>query len=532
MQNTLHFKDTLIKEARLLSLTKSDCDLFILAQANTLTYQQLAATGLHGISTTGGRLSLKKLTEQGYITGKTLPNTNRVRYFILTAKGKTRLEKIFSSTFLSTKQIDLDRKPPTSQQQLPHRIHTNDLYFAYLSCPYLENLPVWQLETRYQAASEKQQTPRCDGLLETGYCNYYIELDNRTQGDAALENKLSQYMDSDLFLGKNTMKNALVFTLNTEVKSPPIKKPPYSVYRILLKAIRIWRALEAEQNKTIHFSVFCDIVENGSYPYLCLLSGNDKMILRNLCRQYPDISLNDAVLMKKEFLYDTSLQDERASNQDALFLKRLKQKFYSILDNRHYATLHYRIRQGMRLYAIPNHRLADNIPFLFQEEYRLQLWFPQILFHMGLQNLEAWKYNPSRYLSDTGELRFFFYNTFDNTDSSQSVIIFEDIVHDLGGRERVRFFLRKHRKELDCLFILLVSDRKDAVQFMSEMSNILQKPENAYVHICFLDKKADLYQTPAMQNAYFKKEKLWLPTMIDFDDFTGQLSLTERSDLY
>ncbi|MDE6748679.1 MAG: hypothetical protein K2K21_06415 [Lachnospiraceae bacterium] len=48
------------------------------------------------------------------------------------------------------------------------------------------------------------------------------------------------------------------------------------------------------------------------------------MILRNLCRQYPDISLNDAVLMKKEFLYDASLQDERASNQDALFYKRLK----------------------------------------------------------------------------------------------------------------------------------------------------------------------------------------------------------------
>ena len=189
MQNTLNFKDTLIKEACLLSLTKSDCDLFILAQANTLTYQQLSATGLHGISTTGGRLSLKKLTEQGYITGKTLPNTNRIRYFILTAKGKARLEKIFSNTFLRTKQIDLERRPPTSQQQLPHRIHTNDLYFAYLSCPHLENLPVWQLEARYQAASEKQQTPRCDGLLETGCGNYYIELDNRTQGDASIKTR-------------------------------------------------------------------------------------------------------------------------------------------------------------------------------------------------------------------------------------------------------------------------------------------------------------------------------------------------------
>ena len=45
MQNLPNFKDTLIKEARLLSLTKSDCDLFIIAQANTLTYQQLAAAG-------------------------------------------------------------------------------------------------------------------------------------------------------------------------------------------------------------------------------------------------------------------------------------------------------------------------------------------------------------------------------------------------------------------------------------------------------------------------------------------------------
>lgn len=164
--------------------------------------------------------------------------------------------------------------------------------------------------------------------------------------------------------------------------------------------------------------------------------------------------------MKKEFLYDTSLQEERASNQDALFLKRLKQKFYSILDNRHYATLHYRIRQGMRLYAIPNHRLTDNIPFLFQEEYRLQLWFPQILFHMGLQNFEAWKYNSSRYLSDTGELQFFFYNTFENTDSSQSVIIFEDIVHDLGGRERVRFFYgNTERYWTACLYCWFQTER-------------------------------------------------------------------------
>ncbi len=532
MQNTLSFKDTLIKEARLLSLTKSDCDLFILAQANTLTYQQLAATGLHGISSTGGRLSLKKLTEQGYITGKTLPNTNRVRYFILTAKGKSRLEKIFSTTFLHTAQIDLERRPPASQQQLPHRIHTNDLYFAYLSCPYLEQLPIWQLEVRYQTTSPRLQTPRCDGLLRTGYGNYYIELDNHTQGDAALENKLSQYMDTDLFLGRNAMENALVFTLNTDIKVPPVKKPPYSVYRILLKAVRIWQALEQEQHQTLHFSAFCDIVENSSSPYLCLLSGNDKMILRNLCRQYPDISLNDAILMKKGFLYDTSLQDERASHQDALFWKRLKQRFYGILDNRRYSTLHYRIRQGMRLYVIPNHRLKDNIPFLFKEEYHLQQWFPQILFHMGLQNLAAWQYHPSLCLADAGELRFFFYNTFENTGASQSVIIFEDIVHDLGGRERVRFFLRKHRKERDCLFILLVSDRKDAVLFLSEMSNILQKPENACVHVCFLDKTAALYHTPAVQNAYFKKENLWLPAMIDFDDFTGQLCLTERSELY
>ena len=53
-----NFKDTLIRESGLLSLSQGDCDLYLIGQARTITYRQLAATGLHGKTITGGRLKI------------------------------------------------------------------------------------------------------------------------------------------------------------------------------------------------------------------------------------------------------------------------------------------------------------------------------------------------------------------------------------------------------------------------------------------------------------------------------------------
>lgn len=533
IQNSSTFRNILIKEANLLSLSKSDCDLFIIAQANTITYQQLFNSGIHGVTLTGGRLSLKKLLDNGYVTDKVLPNS-RKKFFVLTFKGRLRLEKIFGNAFLSDLRLDLERKPPTSQQQLPHRIHTNDLYFFYISCPLLNRLPVWQLEVRYQSNLNKLQQPRCDGFLDTGHCHYYIEQDNCTQGDSALENKITQYMSSELFTSKNILTNTLIFTILTDLKAPPAKKSPYSVYRILLKAIRIWKMLEQETGCSLCFREFCRKFNNDTSLCLCLLSSNERNILRNLCRQHPDISLDEAAVMKQEYLYDTSFLEEQLIVKEGYFVKRLRQHFYKLLDDRSCATLQHRLRQGMHLYVLPNHNLLSNVPFLFQREYCLERWFPQILYHMGILNLEAWQYHPSLFLTGKNDSRFFFYNLFIFNESVRSIIIFEDIVHDLGGRERVRFFLRKNDTDVidTVLFILLVSCREDAIFFTEETEKLCEK--NKSVLICFLDKSTASFQSPFHANAYFKektaKEALWLPALIDHDDFTGELRLIERKD--
>lgn len=83
-----NFKETLIRESGLLSLSQSDCDLYLIGQARTITYRQLAITELHGKTVTGGRLSIKKLERDNYVTSRTLPGSGREKYYMLTAKGK------------------------------------------------------------------------------------------------------------------------------------------------------------------------------------------------------------------------------------------------------------------------------------------------------------------------------------------------------------------------------------------------------------------------------------------------------------
>ena len=43
---TNNLKQALLKEARLLSISQSDCDLFFIGQANTITYKPVSYTHL------------------------------------------------------------------------------------------------------------------------------------------------------------------------------------------------------------------------------------------------------------------------------------------------------------------------------------------------------------------------------------------------------------------------------------------------------------------------------------------------------
>ncbi|MDE5932544.1 MAG: hypothetical protein K2H40_08695, partial [Lachnospiraceae bacterium] len=448
----------------------------------------------------------------------------------LTAKGRRRVERLFGVVFLENMCIDLERRPPVSQQQLPHRIHTCDLYYTYLSNPFLDRLPLWWLEHPYREPEGVLLPPRCDGLLQTAYGTYYIEQDNCTQGEGALGNKLGQYMSAECFLGKGILCHTLIFTLYAETKERPVKKPPYSVYRILLKAIRVWKALEGECGKKLSFTTFCQQFEKNPSPSLLHLSATDRDVLKNLCLQHPDLKLEEMEQLKKSFLYDTSLEKDRDMERDTLFSKRLRQKFYPLPEAKEQASLQYRLRKGMHLYVLPNHRLCDYLPFAMQEEYLFKDFLQSLLFHMGLTDLEAWKYHSLFCFHDKGGKEYVFRSVF--TSGSGIRIAAEDAAHDLGGRERAACYLRHHEGREPVLFLLFVASREDAALFLDMLEPALRRPENNAANICFIDKSASLYLKPDTHAAYFRKQtqngSLWLPAMIDYDAFLDELHLMER----
>lgn len=527
---TSNLKQTLLKEAHLLSLSQSDCDLFLIGQANAVTYEQLAMTKIHGTTMTSGRLSLKKLEKDGYLTTKTMQGNSRIKYFFLTAKGRKRIERLFDKTFLEKMGFDLERRPPASQQQLPHRIHTGDIFFAFLSNPFLDCLPLWQLESPYKEPEGTLVPPRCDGLLKTTYGTYFIEQDNCTQGEGALGNKLSQYMSAECFLGNGILRHTLIFTLFSETREHPVKKPPYSVYRILLKATRVWKALEEECGKELSFTAFCIQFTGNPSPSLLHLSIHDKSILKNLCLQYPDLTLAEAEQLKKSFLYDTSAENDRGMERDILFHKRLRQKFYPLMADNEQSTLQYRLQKGMHLFVLPNHRLHDYLPYALQEEYHFADFLHRLLFHMGLNDLESWRYHTILECQDWNRSGYIFHNVF--VSDSGIRIIAEDAAHDLGGRERIMHYLKNHTDKSRTLFLLFVSSREDAALFLDLLDTALHRPENGNTDICFVDKSATLYRNPDSQNAYFRMQTqnslLWLPAMIEYDAFLAELHLLER----
>lgn len=525
-----NFKNTLLRESRLLSLSQGDCDLFFIGQANAITYRQLAMTKLHGNTTTSGRLSIKNLEKEGYVTSKILPGNTREKYYILTVKGRKRIERLFGSSFLEKMSLHLEKRPPLSQQQLPHRIHTGDIYFSYLSNRMMETLPIWQYEISYMFSPDETTSPRCDALLQTGHGAYYIEQDDSTQGTTALTVKINQYLKSDLFLGKRVFSNILIFTMHTSIRERPVCRPSFSIYRILLKTIRVWNALEKEMKESLDFNAFCMQFEKNTSPNLCHLSQNDRSILKNLCHQHPTLSLDEAKLLKNTFLYDNTQKENQCKEQDMPFFKRLQGKFYPLINSEKQATLCHRMRCGMRLLVLPNHRLADYLPFALWQEYHFSAFLQKILFHMGLHDLTAWSYLTYQTISEASDKNFLFYNTFSTENGA--MIIAEDIVHDLGGRERVRHYLATHTYKDRLLFLLFVASREDAILFYTEFSVFLSRKENLAINICFLDKSAELFEHPEKQYAYFPKKIpdgfLWLPCYLDYDPFFGELHLTER----
>ena len=121
MQSYTNFEKSLAQDARLFSLSKTDMDLFLLAQTGIITYQQLFLSRLHGTTEAAGRLSLKKLEKNGYIQARILSPQNQNKYFCLTPKGRKHLKTIFPASLLEHYQINPARRPPAGIHQHLHR---------------------------------------------------------------------------------------------------------------------------------------------------------------------------------------------------------------------------------------------------------------------------------------------------------------------------------------------------------------------------------------------------------------------------
>lgn len=533
MYQTTLFETLLIQKAGLLSLQKGDCDLLLIAQTNTITYAQLRASGIHGHTGTGGRLSLKKLETEGYLTAKTMSNSNNLKYYMLTSKGKKRVEKVFSAKFLADHGIDLDRRPPTSQFQLPHRINTSDLYCSYISCPVLKAFPSWVLEYGYTPPanpySEKEHPPRCDAKLEAAHHTYYIEQDNGTQGDAALEQKLKQYLNSSLFLGKSLKRNRLVFTTMSETKEKPAGKPPYTVYRLILKAIRIWDTIEKTSDSTYDFTAICKQIREGTHPAHTLLSGAESRVLQNLAIQYPSYTLADMAELKKKYLHDSTITDNKKSEQDAIFQKRLEMRFYRLAKDRENATLLYRLQQGMHLYVLPNHRIKDFLPYICKDDYGFSDRLLKLLYQIGIYNIECWRYSPLYQLKDSRDTSYWFSNVL--ASDTQDYIIFEDICHDIGGRARVRHFLSTHHGIDSVILLLFATGKQNSAQFFREIKSSWTRKENKALHLCFIDKTEDInkLEHSIPYCIHLQGDTIsFAPVDLDYDSYSEKIQIIER----
>ena len=149
---------------------------------------------------------------------------------------------------------------------------------------------------------------------------------------------------------------------------------------------------------------------------------------------------------------------------------------------------------------------------------------------MGLHDLSLWSYDACSAIAEPSGKSFLFYNVF--SAESGIRIIAEDIAHDLGGRERVKHYLEAHTRKDRILFLLFVASREDAVLFLEQLKQTIVRKENQGTGFCFLDKSSDLYEHPENHYSYFRKDiptgSLWLPAMLDYDAFLGELTLTER----
>ncbi|MDD3361809.1 MAG: replication-relaxation family protein [Hespellia sp.] len=461
MKSLSFFEKSLCDNARLFSLSKIQLDLFLLLQTNTLTYSQLFATRLHGNTEASARLAIKRLEKYGYVQSKILPSCNQTKYYCLTPKGRNLLKNFLTDDYLNAMHVDWERRPPSGNQQILHRIRTNDFYVQYISAPMSQPAP-WLLESALSSTdSASEMPPRCDGmLLSPSGSRYYIEQDNSTQSETILLKKVNQYAKCDIFSNPH---NTLVFCLAFHEKSSFADKPSFSIYKILLRFIKLWTILEEDYGMELDYEQFMQALNTSSLSRT--ISAGDLQTFRGLHLKHPDVdTLGDTVQLKRRYLHDTEHSETKGRALDLVFQKRLKSHFSRFYDNN--TNLYMNALQGISLFAVPNHRLSFYLPHIMPNEHMFSELFLDRLLHSGL-NIDGWVYQRPLAFTCSDQTPFYFRHGF--LHPVYGAIAVELPVVDLSATVRLMHYFKNAVLDSSLTLVLVLS--RDAISQFKKTIN-------------------------------------------------------------
>lgn len=519
-QMNTNFEKSLCKNARLFSLSKMHADLFLLLQTNTITYQQLSISKLHGHTEAAGRLSLKRLEKDGLIQSKKLPYPNQAKYYYLTSKGKNFLKELFPCELLEHFKVNWERRPPSGIQQIQHRIRTNDFYYAYVGLNESQPLP-WMLEhpLSSEKASFSDQVPRCDALLVSEYGEYYIEQDNSTQSENIILQKIEQYQKSGMFSGERE-NPVLIFCLAFPKKQPIGAKPSFSLYRILLRFTKLWALFEEEYKIELDYQQFIQVLETSALRKT--VSNNDMQNLRNLHALHPEMdTLSDATALKKAYLDDTAYFSAQVKEMDLLFQKRLKSHFKRI--HRGCSGLFAYALTGKPLFAVPNHRLPLFLPFVMANECRLSEQLLQYLFYNGL-NTDNWTYHTPLRINVHKQPDFYFRQGFYHR--TYGYIAIEHPSIDLNAKIRIHHYL-KNSCNGDRPLVLIMQAFESDIDDLLRQESLANYP-NDTLTLLQMDISTPLQQLPKLQMLSSSGQRFQI--LFECDEFDEKLHFIRKED--
>ena len=431
-----NFEDMLCKSAELFSFSKKHTDLFVLLQTNTVTYQQLTVSHLHGTSSASARLSLKRLEASGYIEARTLSKHNNEKYYFLTANGRNWIRSAFPQGFLTQMQIAWSRRPPSGSQQILHRIRTNDFYFAYIAAK--ESVPrIWVLEHPLASKARCESSPaRCDALFSGISRDYYIEQDNNSQSETVIRKKISQYADAGFFDLTQGPPPILIFCLSFPACTHAEGTAPFSTYRLLLKFCKLWKLLEQKHGIELDYEQFNNTLKASSLGVT--VSNIDFLRLELIHKQHPDAdTLIELIRLKNAYLADSGDSIELAHERDAFYRKRLKSHYYALY--KAFSCLHASARRAVPLFVVPNHRLTAIMPFILKEELALGTKLRMYLLHQNLI-LDGWKYESPIAIPIGGSNNLYFFAGLSHP--YLGYLILEIPYHDISALPRIEYNMK------------------------------------------------------------------------------------------